>query len=254
MSQGASYPDLKGRRVFITGAASGIGAEALWAFARQGAVTGFIDLQAESGEDLCDEVEAKTGARPWFRPVDVLEVEALQDAIRSFAAKAGGLDVLVNNVGNDTRHEVLSVEPSSWRRSLSINLDAHFFACQAAIPSMQKMGGSIINLSSIVATIGMINMPCYVSAKSALLGLTRSLAREFGPEKIRVNAVLPGMVLTERQLELWITPEHEAAWMEDTPLKERLLPKHIADLLLFLGSSSSCMITNQTFVIDGGKS
>ncbi len=237
----------------ITGGSTGIGAAMVHAFAGQGATVGFVDLDAASAATLVSDVQRATGTAPWFRDLDVTQTAALKSAIADFAADAGGLDVLVNNVANDTRHDPLQTSEPAWRATMAVNLDAAFFAAQAAIALMRDKGGSIINLSSINAVTGPPNMPGYVASKAALLGLNKALAREYGPDGVRVNAILPGWVVTERQLDLWLTPEAEAAWMKDVPLKRRILPDDVARLALFLGADDSAMITGQQFVIDGGR-
>jgi NAD(P)-dependent dehydrogenase (short-subunit alcohol dehydrogenase family) len=246
-SGSATYPSLQGRPVMITGGATGIGAAMVRAFAGQGAKTGFIDFDAKAGAVLGSE----TGA--WFREVDVTNVASLKSAIADFAAASGGLGVLINNVANDTRHDPATTDEAAWRACLAVNLDAAFFAAQAAILLMRGAGGSIVNFSSINAVTGPPGMPGYVAAKSALLGLTKALAREYGPEGVRVNSILPGWVVTERQLKLWLTPEAEEAWMKDVPLKRRIMPEDVASLALFLGADDSAMITAQHFTIDGGR-
>jgi NAD(P)-dependent dehydrogenase (short-subunit alcohol dehydrogenase family) len=254
MAKETKYPSLDGKRVFITGGATGIGAALVKAFCKQGADVGFIDIASDAGITLCEEIRTELGVKPWFRSIDVSDVPSLQASIYDFHKDAGGLDVLVNNVANDARHQPLEVTEESWRNCISVNLDSAFFASQSAIPLMQKTGsGAIINFSSINALIGPTEMPGYVSAKAALLGLTKALARNYGPDGIRVNAILPGWVVTERQLEKWLTPEIEAQWMDQTALKSRIQPDDVANLTLFLASNDSRMITNQQFVIDGGR-
>ena len=249
----ARYPSLAGRAVLITGGATGIGAAMVAAFAEQGARVGFVDIDDGSAAGLGDRVADQAGVRPWFRRVDVTDVGALKEAVGDFAA-TGGLDVLINNVANDSRHEPLEVTEQSWRACLAVNLDSAFFAAQAAIPILRDAGGgAILNVSSINALIGPTRMPGYVSAKAALLGLTKALARHYGPDGIRVNAILPGWVVTERQLNLWLTPEAEAEWMAQVALKRRIVPRDVADLALFLAADDSAMITNQQVVIDGGR-
>ena len=249
----ARYPSLAGRAVLITGGATGIGAAMVAAFAEQGARVGFVDIDDGSAASLGDRVEDQAGVRPWFRRVDVTDVGALKEAVGDFAA-TGGLGVLINNVANDSRHEPLEVTEESWRACLAVNLDSAFFAAQAAIPILRDAGGgAILNVSSINALIGPTRMPGYVSAKAALLGLTKALARHYGPDGIRVNAILPGWVVTERQLNLWLTPEAEAEWMDQVALKRRIVPRDVADLALFLAANDSAMITNQQVVIDGGR-
>ncbi|MFN3863584.1 MAG: SDR family NAD(P)-dependent oxidoreductase [Erythrobacter sp.] len=251
----ATYPSLSGRRVFITGGATGIGAAMVAAFSEQGALVGHCDLAADAAAALADEIAASGRARPWFRALDVTDTPALQQAIGDFAAAAGGLDVLVNNVANDTRHDPLETDAAGWRRCMAVNLDCAFFAAQAAVRVMRsaRAGGAIINFSSITALLGPDGMPGYVTAKAGLLGLTKALARQYGPDGIRVNAILPGWVVTQRQLDLWLTPEAEAEWMEQVCLKQRIEPRDAANLALFLASDDSRMITNQHFIIDGGR-
>jgi NAD(P)-dependent dehydrogenase (short-subunit alcohol dehydrogenase family) len=244
----ATYPSLAGRRVFITGGATGIGAALVTAFAAQGAVVGHVDLAADAAAALADGLAAAL----WFRALDVTDTPALKAAIADFAAAAGGLEVLINNVANDSRHDPLAVDEARWRGLMAVNLDCGFFATQAAIRLMPA-GGCIINFSSINALLGPAGMPAYVAAKSAVVGLTKALARQYGPDGIRVNAVLPGWVVTQRQLDLWLTPEAEAEWMSQVALKQRILPEDVANLALFLAADDSRMITGQALVIDGGR-
>ena len=250
----ASYPSLNGRTVFITGGATGIGACMVRQFAEQGGRTGFIDVDEQSARNVVADVRERGFYPPWFRRVDVRDVGPLKAAIVDFANAHGGLSVLVNNVADDSRHSPLEVTEESWRNGLSINLDSAFFASQTAIPIMQGAGqGSIINFSSINALIGPTEMPGYVAAKSALLGLTKALARHYGPDGIRFNAILPGWVATERQLATWLTEDAEREWMKSVALKRRIEPEDVANLALFLASDDSSTITNQFFVIDGGR-
>ncbi|ANY19362.1 3-alpha-(or 20-beta)-hydroxysteroid dehydrogenase [Tsuneonella dongtanensis] len=254
MTRYATYPSLAGRSVFITGGATGIGAAMVEAFAEQGAVVGHIDLAAEEAEALGESISASGRPKPWFRRVDVTDVEALAGAVSDFAGSAGGLHALVNNVANDTRHNPLETTAEKWRRCMAVNLDCAFFASQEAIKQMRDgNGGAIVNFSSINALLGPENMPGYVTAKAGLLGMTKALAREYGRDGIRVNTILPGWVVTQRQLDLWLTPEAEAEWMEHVCLKQRIEPRDAANLALFLAADDSRMITNQQFVIDGGR-
>lgn len=243
---GAQYPDLKDKTVFITGGATGIGAALVEAFAGQGAQVYFVDLLEAEGHALGE----RCGQT--FNRVDVTDTAALQAAVRSAAAETGRLDVLINNVANDTRHDPLEVSPEYWRKCLAVNLDATFFAAQAAAPLMTG-GGAIINFSSITTILGHDDLPGYVTAKAGILGLTRSLARRFGKDRIRVNAIIPGWIVTERQLALWLTPEAEAEWMEQTALPDRILPEDVANLALFLAHAGADKITAQSFIIDGGR-
>ena len=254
MNNRATYPSLNGRTILITGGATGIGASMVRRFAGQGARVGFIDIDERSASNLVSLVTERGLAPPWFRRVDVRDIDQLKSAIADFADAHDGLAVLVNNVADDSRHSPLEVTEESWRNGLAVNLDPAFFASQAAIPIMQGAGqGSIINFSSINALIGPTQMPGYVSAKAALLGLTKALARHYGPDGIRVNAILPGWVATERQLSTWLTDEAERDWMRGVALKRRIRPGDVASLALFLASDDSSMITNQFFVIDGGR-
>lgn len=251
----ATYPSLAGRRVFITGGASGIGAAMVAAFSEQGAVVGHCDLAGEAAEALADGLQAAGLPRPWFRALDVTDTPALQQAISDFAVEAGGLNVLVNNVANDTRHDPLALDEDGWRRCMAVNLDCAFFASQRAVELMRGAGegGAIITFSSITALLGPAEMPGYVTAKAGLIGLTKSFARRYGVDGIRVNTILPGWVVTQRQLDLWLTPEAEAEWMEQACLKQRIQPRDAANLALFLAADDSRMITNQQFVIDAGR-
>ena len=260
MGECANYPSLAGRCVFITGGATGIGAAMVEAFALQNSKVAFVDLDLAAAEGLCDRLESETGKRPWFQRIDVTDVSALQASIRSAAEDLGPLQALVNNAANDRRHSPEDVTPESWRDCMAINLDATFFGAQAAAKIMtaaknqvKNQGGSIINFSSINALLGPANMPGYVAAKAGIVGLSKALAADYGEADIRVNAILPGWVVTERQLDTWLTPEAEADWMEQVSLKQRLLPAEVANLALFLAADDSRMITGQSFTIDGGR-
>jgi NAD(P)-dependent dehydrogenase (short-subunit alcohol dehydrogenase family) len=255
MGETTKYPSLEGRSVFITGGATGIGAAMVEAFALQGAKVAFVDLDAESAVSLCARLEEQTGIRPWFQLVDITDTEALQGSITTAVEALGPLQALVNNAANDNRHSPAEVTTRSWRDCMAINLDAAFFATQAAAQLMaaQNHGGSVINLSSINALLGPTNMPGYVTAKAGVVGMTKALARDYGESQIRVNAILPGWVVTDRQLDTWLTPEAEADWMKQVALKERLQPSEVANLALFLAADDSRMITGQSFTIDGGR-
>lgn len=245
----AVYPSLAGKPVFITGGASGIGAALVEAFHGQGAKVAFIDRDAEAGAALADRL-----AGAWFAPCDVTDAAALQAAIATAAEALGSIRVLINNVANDTRHAAAETDAAAWRAHLAVNLDPTFLAARAVQPGMKAAGGGVIlNLSSINALLGPAGMPAYVAAKGAVNALTKALAREWGPDNIRVNAISPGWVVTERQLALWLTPEAEAAWMEQVALKARIQPSDVADLTLFLASDQARMITGQNHVIDGGR-
>lgn len=251
MTQTATFHDLTDKSVFITGGGSGIGAHLTEGFLKQGAKVAFV--QRSDSTAFCDEMEAKHGSRPVFIPCDVTEISALKRAIEAAAEAHGPVTVLVNNAANDKRHATEEVSEEFWDWSQAINLKAYFFACQSVIGGMRAAGGgSIINFSSISYMMGGAGYPAYVAANSAINGMTRGLAREFGADKIRVNAIAPGWVLTERQLELWAEPEALAAHLERQCLKEHLVPQDIVDGVLFLASGTSRMMTGQALVIDGG--
>lgn len=250
MERAATYPDLNGAGVFITGGATGIGAAMVEAFIGQGARVVFNDTDVPAGKALA----AKLGADCHFLPCDASDPAALQASVVEGEHLTGGLAVLVNNVANDHREDFGAITPESWRAGLSVNLDPVLFATQAAAPAMERRGaGSIINLSSLNAFLGPAELPTYTAAKAAIIGLTKSMARQLGPSGVRVNAIVPGWVVTERQRRLWLTDEAEAAWKEQCALKENLLPGDVAGLALFLASASSRMITGQAHVIDAGR-
>ena len=254
MDASANYPSLREQCVFITGGATGIGAALVKAFTQQGARVAFVDIDVDAAASLVATVEEQQDAKPWFQAIDVTDAHALQQAIVKADTELGPLRVLVNNAANDMRHAPATVSPQSWRDCMAINLDAAFFAAQAASDLMIKRGGgSIINFSSINALLGPPNMPGYVTAKAGVIGLTKALARDYGTHKIRVNAILPGWVATERQLQTWLTPNEESLWMQQVALQERLLPEDVANLALFLAAAESKMITGQSFTIDAGR-
>lgn len=246
----ATYPSLKDRVVFITGGASGIGATFVRTFHDQGAKTAFVDLDEAAGQALATEL----GATAWFRRCDVTDVAALQACIREAAAALGPVTVLINNVANDTRQVAAEVTPEAWRKGLAVNLDPAFVAATAVYPMMKTAGGgSIVNVSSINALLGPGELPTYSAAKGAINALSKSLAHAWGVDRIRVNALSPGWVITPRQLELWLTPQAEADWEKLTGLKDRILPDDIARAALFLAADDSRMMTGQNMVVDAGR-
>ena len=247
----ARFPDLDGASVFITGGGSGIGATLTEGFLQQGAKVAFVGRSDASA--FADEMGEKHGNRPLFLQCDITDVPALKTRVTEAAEAHGDIAVLVNNAANDMRHETLKVDEDFWDWSTAINLKAYFFACQAVIPGMQRLGrGSIVNFSSISYMMGNAGYPVYTASNSGINGMTRSLAREFGPEKIRVNALAPGWVLTDKQLEMWATDEGLAAHMERMCLKEHLKPEDIVGPTLFLASKASAAMTGQALVVDGG--
>jgi D-xylose 1-dehydrogenase len=245
----ASYPSLKDKVVFITGGASGIGATFVQEFHAQGCKVAFVDLHEEAGRDLAARVQPA-----WFSRCDVTDADALKSAISDAAQVLGPISILVNNVANDTREDAAQVTPESWRKGLAVNLDPAMIAAAAVYPMMQAAGGgSIVNVSSINALLGPGELPTYSAAKGAINALTKSLARAWGPDRIRVNALSPGWVITERQLELWLTPEAEAEWSKLVALKDRILPQDIAHAALFLAADDSRMMTGQNMIVDAGR-
>ena len=250
----ANYPSLRDQCVFITGGATGIGAALVKAFAQQGAKVAFVDIDADSATNLIAVLEAESSTQLWFQEVDVTDSDALQKTIENADGVLGPLNILINNAANDMRQAPADVTTKSWRDCMAINLDAAFFAAQAAARLMRERdGGSIINFSSINALLGPGNMPGYVTAKAGVVGLTKALARDYGADKVRVNAILPGWVATERQLQSWLTPDEEANWMQQVALQTRLMPEDVANLALFLAATDSKMITGQSFIIDAGR-
>ncbi|PZR00835.1 MAG: 3-oxoacyl-ACP reductase [Cereibacter sphaeroides] len=247
----AIFPDLKDKSVFITGGGSGIGAALTEGFLRQGARVAFV--QRSDAGAFCDRMEQSTGVRPLFLRCDITNTEALQSAIIESAAAHGPISVLVNNAAHDDRHKTLDVTEAYWDQMMAVNLRCYFFAAQSVISGMQAMGGgSIINFSSISYMMGLGDYPAYVTANSGINGLTRGLAREFGKDRIRVNAMAPGWVLTQRQKELWVTPEGLANHLSKQCLPDILEPEDMVGGVLFLASDVSRAMTGQALVIDGG--
>jgi NAD(P)-dependent dehydrogenase (short-subunit alcohol dehydrogenase family) len=249
----ASYPSLVGRVALITGGASGIGAEMVRQFAHNGTRVAFLDIQDEAAQALVAEL-APCAHAPLFLHCDVTDIPALRATIDEVRAALGPITVLVNNAGNDQRHRSREVSPEYWGRTFALNLDHQFFACQAVRPQMQAAGGgAIINLSSIAwMGGGAANLVAYSAAKAAIVGMTNSLAREFGEDGIRVNAIAPGAVITPRQLELWYSDADVDAIVARQCLKERLMAADIARMALFLAADDGRMITKQCLVVDAG--
>ncbi|WP_448090635.1 SDR family NAD(P)-dependent oxidoreductase [Pseudomonas azerbaijanoccidentalis] len=249
----AQYPSLQGRTVFITGGGSGIGAALTRAFHLQGARVAFIDIAEEASRQLVDDLQAQTGRAPWYKHCDIRDVDSLQATIREAGEQLGPISALVNNAASDNRHDWQEVDTAYWDEGMAINLRPAFFAIQAAAPQMIAAGGgSIINFGSISVQLALGGLSSYVTAKAAVHGLTRSLARDLGADGIRVNTVVPGCIMTERQLEKWITPADEARIQEHQCLKLRLLPEHVAPIVLFLAADDSAQLTAHEFPVDGG--
>jgi NAD(P)-dependent dehydrogenase (short-subunit alcohol dehydrogenase family) len=252
-SKYARYPSLEGRAVLITGGATGIGESLVAHFARQGCRVAFLDIQSEPARCLADGLAAEGCPPPLYYHCDLTDLSALAASIERIHSSLGAIDVLVNNAANDQRHTIEEVTPDSWDHSIAINLRPHFFAVQAVLPAMRAAGrGSIINMSSISWIIPTTGLPLYVAAKAAIVGLTRTLAHELGPAGIRVNAVLPGAIATERQKRLWYTPASVQRILENQALKRQIEPDEVARLVLFLAADDSSAITNQSYVVDAG--
>ena len=253
MTDIARYPSLENRVVFITGGGSGIGASMVEHFCDQGSKVAFVDIDRAASAALVETIAGTGRPAPLFIPCDVTDTPALQAAIAEAKAKLGPIRVLVNNAAHDQRHPVDSVTPEYWDDRLAVNLKHQFFAAQAVYKDMAAAGGgSIVNLGSTSWVIGQGGMPCYTTAKSAVAGLTRSLARDFGPLNIRVNCILPGWIMTERQIKLWLTPEGEQELMKRQCLKRKLVPADIARVVLFFAADDSGACTNQNYIVDGG--
>ena len=251
--QFAAYPSLRDQLVLITGGATGIGASIVEHFALQGSRIAFLDVDQKNAEQLIAGLSTKCLHPPAFLPCDLTDISKLREAVADIEARYGTIRVLVNNAGNDARHSIEEVTPESWDSSMEVNLRHQFFATQAVIPAMKRAGqGSIINMSSICWVIPSTGLPVYVTAKAAVVGLTRTLAHELGAHNIRVNCVLPGAILTERQKLLWFTDEYRAVILSNQALKKILLPEEVARLVLFLASDDSSAITSQSYVVDGG--
>ena len=247
------YSDLTGKRVFITGGASGIGKAIVEAFCAQKAEVFFVDLNAESGQDLCQSLSNAKGSTPTFKAINLVNIGELQGWMREIHAQHGPIQVLVNNAANDTRHKLEDVTPEYWDERMATNLRHFFFTAQAVLPQMKENGGgSIINYGSVSWMLKQTGMPAYTTAKSAVWGFTRSLANEGGVDRVRVNMLVPGWVMTERQLTLHVTPEGLKQLEERQCLPDHVQPGDLAQATLFLASDASRMITAQQLVVDGG--
>lgn len=249
---GAIYPDLEGKGVLVTGGASGIGAAIVEAFAAQRAKVGFIDYDLDAGEKMARKLSG-AGATSAFAHADLRDIDALKAAVAAIRAVIGPITVLVNNAARDDRHATEEVTPEYFDERIAINFRHQFFATQAVLPDMRAAGGgSVVCMSSIVPIVGFGGLPVYAASKSAAIGLMRSLARDHGPDNVRVNAISPGWIMTERQMSLWLTPEADAMREERQCLKRRLVPEDVARVAVFLGSEESAGITAQNHVVDGG--
>jgi NAD(P)-dependent dehydrogenase (short-subunit alcohol dehydrogenase family) len=250
----ATYPSLNNRVVLVTGGASGIGAEEVTWFARQGARVAFLDIDDAAATRLIEALKQDGLAPPLYLPCDLKDIAALQAAIAEANRRLGAITVLVNNAANDQRHAWEDMTVEYWDERMATNLRHQFFAIQAVAPLMRAAGGgSIINFGSISWHASQGNMPAYTTAKAGVEGLTKSMARDLGPYGIRVNCIIPGWIMTQRQIDLWLTPEAEANLLQAQCLKTKLVPADVARMVLWLAADDSRMCTSQLWVVDGGR-
>jgi NAD(P)-dependent dehydrogenase (short-subunit alcohol dehydrogenase family) len=249
--QGAIYPSLNDRTVLVTGGGSGIGEAIVRQFVAQGARVGFIDIDAKASGELLESLPASAGTH--FEHADLRDIDALRRAVSGIRDALGPITILINHAARDDRHAIADVTPEFWDERIAVNLKHQFFAAQTVAPDMiQAGGGAIINMGSLSWMIGQGNMPCYTTAKSAVQGLTRGLARDLGPHNVRVNSILPGWIMTRRQQDLWLTPDGEAELMQRQCLKRKLVPDDVARVVLFFAADDSGACTNQSYIVDGG--
>lgn len=252
MNHPARYPSLEGKRVFVTGGGTGIGEAIVTALAEQGAVVAFVDIADAPSEALCARLAGAVHP-PVFRHCDITDIPALQQTMAQLALELGDFEVLVNNAANDQRHDIANVSLDYWNERIAINQRPMFFTAQTVLPGMQKNGGgSIINFSSMSWHAKGAGYPVYATTKAAVVGLTRSLARDLGPFNIRVNTVTPGWVMTQRQVDLWVDDAAKVEIAKAQCLPGALLPQHVAAMVLFLAADDSVMCTAQDFVVDAG--
>ena len=247
------YFDLENKRVFITGGGSGIGASIVEHFCEQNSEVYFIDINEEASNKLVLECKNKKLAIPNFIKCDLLNIKELQNVISKIISEKGPIEILINNAANDERHAIDDVTEEYWNERMNVNLRHYFFTVQSVKKAMIKnKGGAIVNIGSASWMIGQGGMAAYTAAKSGVVGLTRSFARDLGEHNIRVNSVVPGWTMTERQIEKWLTPESEKELMKSQCLKSKLLPSDIAKAVLFFSSEQSSGCTNQSYVVDKG--
>lgn len=253
MNEFATYPSLRDNSVFLSGGGSGIGACIVEHFVAQGARVTFVDYEPKSSQDLVERLRDKSLYLPHFIHCDIRNITALQTAIAEATERYGPVTVLVNNAGRDDRHTLEDMTPKMWDDLQHVNLRHAYFACQAVYPGMKLAGGgSIINFSSSSWYRRAEGMTAYAAAKAAIVGMTRTLARELGIDNIRVNAVVPSWTVTDRQLKLWLTPEVNRQQLERQCLKVNIRPPDIARMVLFLAANDSCMCTGHTYMVDAG--
>ncbi len=248
----ATYSDLEGKVVLVTGGGSGIGEAIVRHFAAQKSKVAFIDIKEKESRALADEL-VKGGRSVHFERTDLTDIAALRATIARIKDALGPIRVLVNNAAHDERHATETVTPEYWDDRIAVNLKHQFFAAQAVLPDMKAAGGgAIVNFGSVSWMVGQGGMAAYTAAKSGVIGLTRSLARDYGEFNIRVNAIAPGWIMTQRQIEKWLTPEGEKELMQRQCLKRKLVPDDIAKFTVFLASDEASACTNQHYVVDGG--
>ena len=250
MSNEAVYPSLNNKVVLVTGGGSGIGESITRSFIKQGAKVAFLDFNEKDSIKLIKDLNTDN---LHFEFCDLRDIEQLKNSIKKISSKFGPIQILVNNAARDDRHSLQSVTSEYFDERIATNLKHQLFASQAVVSDMEKNGGgAIINMGSTSWMIGQGGMPCYTTAKSAVQGLTRGLARDLGPKNIRVNCVVPGWIMTERQVDMWLTPESEKELMDRQCIKRKLFPKDIARFVLFMASDEASACSNQSFVVDGG--
>ena len=249
----ARYPSLRGKVVFITGGGTGIGEYLVKAFCNQGSAVAFVDIKEAESHELCDTVESQSGSRPLFIPCDLRNIDALRAAVEKTRQVLGNIAALLNNAADDTRHDFDRVTVEFWDDRMAVNLRHAFFSAQAVYPQMKELGhGSIVNFGSMSWMAKQGGMPGYTTSKAALHGLTCGLARDFGADNIRVNTLVPGWVMTQRQLDHCVDEETEKTIQANQCLARRLMPDDIANMAMFLSADDSAMITGQSFIVDGG--
>ena len=247
------YFDLENKRVFITGGGSGIGASIVEHFCEQGSEVYFVDINVEESKKLVDEMKNKKFKAPTFIECDLVNIKLLQETIYKIIAEKGPINILINNAANDTRHKIDDVTVEYWDERINVNLRHFFFTVQAVKKSMiDNNGGVIINMGSTSWMVGQGGMAAYTAAKSGVVGMTRSFARDLGEFNIRVNSVVPGWVMTQRQIDMWLNKESEEELMKKQCLKEKLMPNEIAQAVLFFSSDQSSGCTNQSYIVDKG--
>jgi NAD(P)-dependent dehydrogenase (short-subunit alcohol dehydrogenase family) len=249
----ASYPSLADRVVLVTGGATGIGAATVEQFALQGARVAFLDIADEPARALVDDLAQRCQYAPLFHHCDLADIDSLQSTTAAITEQLGAPRILINNAANDERHRFEDVTPAYWDAGIAANLRHQFFAAQAVAAGMKAAGGgSIINMSSISWMIPTPNLSVYVTAKAAIVGMTRSMAKDLGPANIRVNCVLPGAILTDKQQRLYMSPAYEQEILQRQCIKRHILPAEVSRLLLFLAAEDGSAITNQSYILDGG--